>query len=36
VRLTPGVGELRLGIAMAMIGAPFFFLLLSRIRNRAL
>jgi iron complex transport system permease protein len=36
VRLTPGVGEVRLGIAMAVIGAPFFFLLLSRIRGRAL
>lgn len=36
VRLTPGVGEVRLGIAMAVIGAPFFFLLLSRIRSRAL
>jgi iron complex transport system permease protein len=35
VRLTPGVGEVRLGIAMAVLGAPFFFLLLSRIRSRA-
>jgi iron complex transport system permease protein len=35
VRLTPGPGEVRLGIAMAVLGAPFFFLLLSRVRNRA-
>ncbi len=33
VRLTPGAGELRLGIAMALIGAPFFFLLLVRHRR---
>lgn len=32
VRLTPGAGEVRLGIAMALIGAPFFFFLLSRMR----
>jgi iron complex transport system permease protein len=36
VRLLPGVGEVRLGIAMAVLGAPFFFLLLSRMRSRAL
>lgn len=36
VRLTPGAGEVRLGIAMAILGAPFFFLLLTRIRKRAL
>jgi iron complex transport system permease protein len=36
VRLTPGPSEVRLGIAMAVLGAPFFFLLLSRIRSRAL
>lgn len=30
VRLTPGAGEVRLGVAMAMIGAPFFFALLRR------
>jgi iron complex transport system permease protein len=36
VRLTPGAGEVRLGIAMAILGAPFFFLLLTRIRRRAL
>ncbi len=35
VRLTPGPGEVRLGIAMAILGAPFFFLLLTRIRKRA-
>jgi iron complex transport system permease protein len=33
VRLIPGPGEVRLGIAMAAIGAPFFFLLLARIRS---
>jgi iron complex transport system permease protein len=32
VRLTPGAGEVRLGIAMALIGAPFFFTLLARTR----
>ena len=35
VRLIPGVGEVRLGIAMAVFGAPFFFLLLARIRMKA-
>lgn len=35
VRLVPGPGEVRLGIAMALLGTPFFFLLLSRIRSRA-
>ena len=35
VRLIPGVGEVRLGIAMAVLGAPFFFLLLTRIRMKA-
>jgi len=33
VRLTPGAGELRLGVAMALIGAPFFFALLVRYRR---
>lgn len=33
VRLTPGGGELRLGIAMALIGAPFFFALLVHLRR---
>jgi iron complex transport system permease protein len=35
VRLLPGVSEVRLGIAMAVLGAPFFFLLLSRMRSHA-
>ncbi len=35
VRLTPGPGEVRLGIAMAVLGAPFFFVLLARVRARA-
>lgn len=30
VRLSPGFGELKLGIAMALLGAPFFLLLLRR------
>jgi iron complex transport system permease protein len=30
VRLVPGPGEIRLGIAMAVLGAPFFFVLLLR------
>lgn len=29
-RLAPGVGEVRLGVAMALIGAPFFLMLLVR------
>lgn len=33
-RLAPGAGEVRLGVAMAMIGAPFFLGLLLRRRNR--
>jgi len=33
VRLIPGPGEVRLGVAMALIGAPFFFLLLHRMRG---
>lgn len=33
VRLTPGAGELRLGVAMALVGAPFFFALLLRYRR---
>ncbi len=36
VRLLPGVGEVRLGIVMAVLGAPFFFLLLHKMRSRAL
>jgi iron complex transport system permease protein len=34
VRLTPGAGEVRLGIAMALIGAPFFFFLLKQLRGK--
>lgn len=33
VRLVPGPGEVRLGIAMSAIGAPFFLLLLAKIRK---
>ncbi len=36
VRLLPGVGEVRLGIVMAVLGAPFFFLLLRNMRSRAI
>jgi iron complex transport system permease protein len=35
VRLVPGPGEVRLGIAMAVLGAPFFLLLLLRYRKGA-
>ncbi|TPG20926.1 iron ABC transporter permease [Sphingomonas koreensis] len=35
VRLTPGASELRLGVAMALIGAPFFLVLLMRQRRLA-
>ena len=35
VRLTPGAGEVRLGVAMAMLGAPFFLVLLRRGGGRA-
>jgi iron complex transport system permease protein len=34
VRLLPGASELKLGIAMSLIGAPFFLLLLRRERQR--
>ena len=34
VRLTPGAGEVRLGIAMALIGTPFFFGILLKLRGR--
>lgn len=34
VRLAPGAGEVRLGVAMALIGGPFFFALLFRMRGR--
>ena len=33
VRLSPGAGEIKLGIVMAVIGAPFFFMLLLRRRS---
>jgi iron complex transport system permease protein len=36
VRLVPGPGEIRLGVAMAVLGAPFFFLLLMRVKDRLL
>jgi iron complex transport system permease protein len=35
VRLTPGAAEIRLGVAMALLGAPFFFALLLRMRRTA-
>jgi iron complex transport system permease protein len=35
VRVIPGPGEMRLGIAMAVLGAPFFLLLLLRYRKGA-
>lgn len=35
VRLGPGAGEIRLGVAMALLGAPFFFFLLIRMRRSA-
>lgn len=35
VRLSPGAGEIRLGIAMALIGTPFFFALLIDMRRRS-
>lgn len=34
VRLIPGPGEIRLGIAMSVLGAPFFFIMLTRLRGR--
>ena len=33
VRLAPGAAEVRLGVAMALIGGPFFFVLLFRMRR---
>lgn len=33
VRLVPGPGELKLGVAMALLGAPFFLVLLRRARG---
>lgn len=35
VRLAPGASEIRLGVAMALIGTPFFFWLLLRMRRTA-
>ena len=35
VRLAPGASEVRLGVAMALIGAPFFLFLLLRQRRSA-
>ena len=35
VRLAPGASEVRLGVAMALIGAPFFLALLLKERGRA-
>jgi iron complex transport system permease protein len=35
VRVTPAAAEIRLGAAMAVLGGPFFLLLLLRVRRRA-
>jgi iron complex transport system permease protein len=35
VRLSPGASELRLGVAMALLGTPFFFVLLLKMRRAA-
>lgn len=35
VRLAPGAGEIRLGVAMALLGTPFFFALLFKLRRSA-
>ncbi len=34
VRLAPGAGEVRLGVAMAALGGPFFLWLLISMRRR--
>lgn len=34
VRMTPAAGEVKLGVAMAALGAPFFLLLLLRLRRK--
>lgn len=34
VRLTPAAGEVKLGVAMAALGAPFFLVLLLRLRRK--
>ncbi len=36
VRLNPSPAELKLGVAMAALGAPFFFVLLINMRRKAL
>jgi iron complex transport system permease protein len=33
VRIAPTVGEVRLGIAMSMLGGPFFLVMLLRLRR---
>lgn len=35
VRIAPIAGEIRLGVAMALLGAPFFFALLIKMRSQA-
>lgn len=35
VRLSPGAAEIRLGVAMALLGTPFFFALLFKLRRSA-
>jgi iron complex transport system permease protein len=35
VRLAPGADEIRLGVAMALLGTPFFFVLLFKLRRSA-
>ena len=34
VRLTPSAAEVKLGVAMAALGGPFFLALLIRLRRR--
>jgi len=34
VRLTPGAAEVKLGVAMALLGGPFFLALLLSMRRR--
>ena len=34
VRLIPSAGEVKLGVAMAVLGGPFFFALLLSMRRR--
>ena len=34
VRLVPGANEVKLGVAMAALGGPFFFALLMQMRRR--